>query len=144
MESIKSLREYAWLMTANESSERKRLNKLADNIEAEVAERYVELPVDADGEVIRIGDVMEWIDLDGEVSVTCSVDAIGVGCFFAWDGGNGRYAQKCANAYRHYQSPTVESTLREMLAEIGEGGVYAEALLLAKYAPRLRLAGDAE
>ena len=32
------------------------LDHIADRIDAELAERYVELPVDADGETIRIGD----------------------------------------------------------------------------------------
>lgn len=31
-----------------------------DEIEREIAERYMELPVDADGEVIRVGDVVEF------------------------------------------------------------------------------------
>ena len=33
-------------------------NKLADEIEAEIAEKYMELPVDADGVPIHVGDVM--------------------------------------------------------------------------------------
>lgn len=33
-------------------------NKLADEIEAEIAEKYMELPVDADGVSIHVGDVM--------------------------------------------------------------------------------------
>ncbi len=65
-----------------------------------------------------MGDVMEWIDLDGEVTLTCSVDAVGVDCFFAWDKGNRRYAQKCANAYRHYHAPTVEDVLREFALDV--------------------------
>lgn len=38
---------------------------LADEIEREIAERYMELPVDADGEPIHIGDLIEYHDRDG-------------------------------------------------------------------------------
>ena len=38
-----------------------RLRDIADAIKAEIAERYMELPVDADGVVIRIGDEMEAV-----------------------------------------------------------------------------------
>lgn len=34
-------------------------NKLADEIEAEIAEKYMELPVDADGVPIHVGDTLE-------------------------------------------------------------------------------------
>lgn len=44
-----TMREYAY----NE------LTKIADRIDAELTERYVELPKDADGEVIHIGDELD-------------------------------------------------------------------------------------
>lgn len=131
------------------------INDIADRIDAEHERQlevlyrdmsdaeYVELPKDADGVPIHVGDVMEWIDLDGEVTVTCSVDAVGVDCFFAWDKGNRRYAQKCANAYRHYHAPTVEDMLREFadgwdFAEgAGKGDSYIKTL-----AAKLRLAEE--
>lgn len=102
---------------------------------------WVKLPVDADGVPIRVGDVMEWCDPDGEVTVTCEVDAVGVECFFAWDGANGRYAQKCANVYRHHHPPTVEDVLEEfaqMYIACNDKGTIAE------YAAKLRLAGEGE
>lgn len=36
--------------------------KIADEIEAEIAERYIELPCDADGVPIRIGDTVREMD----------------------------------------------------------------------------------
>lgn len=102
---------------------------------------WVKLPVDADGVPIHVGDVMEWCDPDGEVTVTCEVDAVGVECFFAWDGANGRYAQKCANVYRHHHPPTVEDVLEEfaqMYIACNDKGTIAE------YAAKLRLAGEDE
>ena len=100
--------------------------------------QWVKLPVDADGVPIRVGDVMEWCDPDGEVTVTCEVDAVGVECFFAWDGANGRYAQKCANVYRHHHEPTVEDVLREFADEVRRCCDTADTI--AEYAAKLRLA----
>lgn len=104
---------------------------------------WVELPKDADGVPIHVGDVMEWVDIDGEVTVACTVEAVGVGCFFAWDNANGRFAQKCANAYRHYHKPTVEGVLREFAGTLASadnnwGSDVNDAI--AEYAKRLTLA----
>lgn len=110
--------------------------------------QWVKLPVDADGVPIHVGDVMEWCDPDGEVTVTCEVDAVGVECFFAWDGANGRYAQKCANVYRHHHPPTVEDVLREFAEKVTDSQIpgvhptYEEAI--AEYAAKLRLRGEDE
>ena len=105
---------------------------------------WVKLPVDADGVPIHVGDVMEWCDPDGEVTVTCEVDAVGVECFFAWDGANGRYAQKCANAYRHHHPPTVEDVLDEFVARWMDTHHDDLPALKAEYAAKLRLAGEGE
>lgn len=134
MESIKSLREYGHDCCARIDDA---INELADNIEAEVAERYVALPLDADGVPIRVGDDMETLMVghEGDHSLVEWVSLTASG----WD-----VDGEPPTSMRHYHEPTVEDVLREMLAEIVEGGVYAENVLLAKYAPRLRLAGDAE
>lgn len=115
---------------------------------------WIRLPLDADGVPIHVGDVMEWCDPDGEVTVTCEVDAVGVECFFAWDGANGRYAQKCANAYRHHHPPTVEDVLLEackayhglMVESMSDVAhdMPAPSEVIAEYAAKLRLAGDGE
>lgn len=103
---------------------------------------WVKLPVDADGVPIHVGDVMEWCDPDGEVTVTCEVDAVGVECFFAWDGANGRYAQKCANVYRHHHPPTVEDVLRAMLDALDVDVCADPDATIAEYAAKLRLKED--
>lgn len=103
---------------------------------------WVRGPLDADGEPIHVGDVMEWCDPDGEVTVTCEVDAVGVECFFAWDGANGRYAQKCANAYRHHHPPTVEDVLEQFVARWMDTHHDDLPALKAEYAKRLRLAEE--
>jgi len=140
-----------------------RLTAIADRIDAEhesaCAEAYgngvmsvpialdesawVELPKDADGEYIHVGDVMEWVDPDGEATVTCTVDAVGVGCFFAWDNANTRFAQKCANAYRHHHAPTVEDVLEEFGIDWEhESDCEDRAALLREYASKLQLKED--
>lgn len=159
------LRTWMYGHTVNCSDNRIALVAIADRIDAEVAEMqafcdrlkeaaesredvtlwgtdYVALPVDADGSPIHVGDVMEWCDPDGEVTVTCEVDAVGVECFFAWDGANGRYAQKCANAYRHHHPPTVEDVLTEFADEVRRCCDTADTI--AEYAAKLRLAGEDE
>ena len=116
--------------------------------------QWVKLPVDADGEPIHIGDVMENIVCP---SVHREVTGVGVECFYGWDEGNGRYSQFGATCYRHHHEQTVEDVLREMHAELDEvTALYVgeaidsderdrdEARIFAEYAKRLTLAGDAE
>lgn len=104
---------------------------------------WVELPKDADGEYIHLGDRLEHIN--GEFTVndmTVSVD----GLWRAWDGENGHTVllAKC----RHYHAPTVEDVLREFTDAIlewaGKSGTVAEvgtwSDVAAEYAKRLTLA----
>jgi len=99
----------------------------------------IEPPKDADNVPIHVGDVMEWIDLDGKVSLVFTVEAVGTDCFFAWDKSTGRFVQKEASAYRHYHAPTVEDVLHEFICD-HEEGVRDEVDLIAEYAAKLRLA----
>ena len=117
------------------------LYKLADRIDAET----VELPKDADGEYIHIGDVMEWCD-SGE---TLTVEGIGSDVLFYIDGENAEWT--AARNKRHHHEPTVEDVLREFAANIADvlGGddfkLDDNDELYAEYATKLRLAGsDAE
>ena len=125
---------------------------IADRIDAEYqkiirelnnfADASVFLPVDADGEHIHIGDKVTLYgrcvyEVDGihiykdSVSVSCS-GVSGCGC-------------DSANNFHHYHAPTVEDVLREMLDAWGElpSNATNEAII-AEYAAKLRLAGDAE
>lgn len=134
MESVNELRELAGRCVGGMGGDY--LRHIADKIEAEVAERYVALPTDADGVPICIFDLMETSH------GVETVEGI-LGDRFLVLRGNCWLTIEAAT-HRHHHEPTVEDILHEMLAEIGEGGVYAEDVLLAKYAPKLRLAGDAE
>lgn len=120
---------------------------LAQHEDAMAEHGWVKLPVYADGVPIRVGDVMEWIDLEGKVSVTCTVEAVGVNAFIAWDKANGRYAQKCATAYRHHHEPTVEDVLTEFAKRVcnsgHQWGLDADDTI-AEFASRLCLAKEGE
>ena len=122
-----------------------------EKIEQEVAERYMELPLDADGVPIRVGDVMEFSAFEIEKPVTRMVDGIGQGVFFAWCGERG-YQQHEAKRYRHHHAPTVEDVLLEackayhsLLIE-GMSDVAhdmpAPSEIIAEYAAKLTLRGD--
>ncbi|MBQ9002153.1 MAG: hypothetical protein IJ087_09900 [Eggerthellaceae bacterium] len=63
MESIEKLRDYANEHIINGPL----MNAMVDGIEREIAERYMELPVDADGVPIRVGDYLQLGESRGEV-----------------------------------------------------------------------------
>ncbi len=70
MESIERLRSYAEIHWEPWDASRERLNESLDDIEQEIAERYIELPVDAEGVPIRVGDKMER---EGQQFIVCAV-----------------------------------------------------------------------
>lgn len=100
---------------------------IADRIDAEM----VELPKDADGEYIHIGDVMEWCD-SGE---TLTVEGIGSDVLFYIDGENAEWT--AARNKRHHHEPTVEDVLREFAYGLG---VPVADSYVAAAATKLRLA----
>lgn len=96
----------------------------------------VELPRDADGVPIRIGDVMEWPDGDDE-----PFEVVGIGengtLFYMYD--DSCEWTNAKNKVHH--APTVEEVLREMLDAWGElpSNATNEAVI-AEYANKLKLA----
>lgn len=106
---------------------------------------YVELPKDADGEPIRVGDVMD----KGEV--TCIRD-----CGKGWEVVlNNLYTYDTPSLHHH--KPTVEDVLREFADEMNQNlGMYtgevidadewrdADAKTVEKFAAKLRLAEEVE
>lgn len=108
-------------------------------IEAEIAERYMELPVDADGVPIRLGDVMDGVgmydtlrDVTGEVieiafNATDSNECVPSVALQVWseDGKSWRrvYIDQYAGVYRHHVKPrTLEDVLTDMCNEVALQG----------------------
>lgn len=103
------IRQFVQRSYEDEYMDPKELLALADRIDAEM----VELPKDADGEYIHIGDVMEWCD-SGE---TLTVEGIGSDVLFYIDGENAEWT--AARNKRHHHEPTVEDVLREFAYGLG-------------------------
>lgn len=151
---------------------------VADRIDAEheamlvdarktVYQGYIELPKDADGEYIRIGDEMEGVDkydslkkvMGKVITVSFESDGIVDVAIRAWnsDGTSWRraYLDPDASVYRHYHAPTVEDVLRQFAhvgiriaakhgIEAGDIDFYADEEAIAEFAARLRLAEGEE
>ena len=115
---------------------------IADEIEQEIEERYIELPVDMDGVPIHVGDVLVAKGVYSPFKVT-SLDYAAT--WMIWDGENvNHWAKDC----RHHHKPsTVEDVLSEFTDAIiewaGESGTVAEvgtwSDIAADFAKRLQL-----
>ena len=124
---------------------------IADEIEREVAERYMELPVDADGVPIHVGDKMQY---HGNEPFT--VCAVAPGVIHLWAAvklGERRTTYDYAPTQcTHYKPRTIEDVLEEFLIEFddwdwntgGDGRDNARKQLFAKYADELRAMGVGE
>lgn len=73
MESIKKLREVigADVSQLGYTNGTKKLHELVDEIEREIAERYMELPTDRNGEVVHIGDELYYEGYNQQFKVGC-------------------------------------------------------------------------
>ena len=89
---------------------------LRDTKDRELSEEHglVRLPVDADGEYIHIGDVMEWPYGNGEFIV----EGIGGNTLFYIDKDSNECEWTAAGDKRHHHEPTVEDVLREFTDEV--------------------------
>lgn len=108
---------------------------------AEHSTEYAKLPVDADGEVIHIGDVMERMERCGKVVALQLSDN-------PWEDGNhwaiqleGEKAPTVLDAFFHHHEPTVEDVLREFALEIDPSADIAVtgAETIKKFAAKLQL-----
>ena len=106
---------------------------------------WVRLPLDADGAPIHVGDSIEIIG--GEDGVAVAIELCEDGGWnvsmrpTGWD----TPTLFAAESVRHHHAPTVEDVLREMLDAWGElPAEETNEAIVAEYAAKLRLAGDAE
>lgn len=141
IEKLRELRdEAASKMVDNPRWVCARAEKIADEIEAEIAEKYMLLPVDADGVPIHVGDSIEYPNGRRDI-----VRFITVNDNAPTFNESGWIASKC----RHVKQRTVEDVLEELLDEPDweqSPDSYGDIKrrIIAKYAAELQMRGDAE
>ena len=164
MESIEKLRELAMDMNSTEIISHTRLtppylldgdwldswhrafDKACDEIEREIAERYMERPVDANGVPIRCGDVV-----DGGMGDSGKVQHIELwpdGFVIVYECRPGTFTRYAPDAVRHVKPRTIEDVLEDFIVTFDEWDTFCEVgrekardELFAKYADELRAMG---
>ena len=151
MESIKKLCE--WLdykincfddehgaIILNRGVDPNDLYDIVDEIESEIAEKYMVLPLDADGVPIRVGETV--YDAKGQQTVVKEIafnaDRADVYCQIV--DGYGRINVK-TECLTHVKPRTVEDVLEDMFIERDESGLSAQEII-AKYAAELRMVDE--
>lgn len=123
MESIEKLRKWArdfeWSVVA----------AIADDIEAEIAERYIPLPLDEDGVPIHVGEICYE---GGEPFKVSSIEWNGI-CWSAWSKPEKRHI---AHHVSHVEPRTIEDVLTDFAEEWMDTNDASETL--AKYAEEIR------
>lgn len=108
MKSIEKLRGYA----PNHQELYAVCNAAADEIEREIAERYIELPLDADGVPIHVGDKMQYHG--GEPFTVCAVAPAVIHTWAVVKLGERKTTYDYEPAQcSHYKPRTVEDVLAE-------------------------------
>lgn len=113
------------------------LSKALDAIEDELA-GYIELPVDADGEPLRVGDEIEYPNGARDTVRFATISPIG------WAVNDRGWVPE---VMRHHHPPTVEDVLREFADLVRKERIELATIsedTIAEYAKRLRLAGEGE
>lgn len=113
---------------------------------------HIELPRDADGEYIHVGDVM--VSKDGDLHKVNSLTRNPIWFDYEWSVGltlliegvvSGGLVRYRPDTLRHYHTPTVEDVLREFAAEFNrDDSELCDEEIIERFATKLRLAGDAE
>lgn len=125
-------------------------NAIADEIEREIAEKYMELPVDADGVPIHEGDVIQFVNEQGGTGAHVEVDAVSK--YYAYYG-EGKHFYK-ASMCRHVKPDPLKELLSELANDVCEASCTCQTTwsdsgldgIEERYAERIRelLGGDAE
>lgn len=112
----KKLREYATVAWEPWSAARDRLYQMCDTIDAvhsqlerELSEHYIALPLDMDGKPIHFGDIMQ---MDGDSELYDVVGFYDLG-FLGWR--NGRFVPCAAGLYRHHEPDTWERIIYDAM-----------------------------
>lgn len=130
--------EYGWTMGACSTLRETLVGWLEQYDPADWADVYlaeqglVRLPVDADGEVIHVGDEVQ--DKDGKVDVVMNFTLHHNGTWSIRTFGTWVRPDELT----HYHAPTIEDVLREFWGEVGTSGDAHLDELVAEYADKVR------
>lgn len=132
MKSVDKLRDCTWIGSG-------KVNEYLDEIEREIAERYMALPVDADGVPIRAGDKLEY----ASGGWTFTADSLEIDRWGAHVRSNGQSRVQCANC-RHVKPRTIEDILASFLTAVGDDDPHYYDEQIAEYAGEIRelMGGD--
>lgn len=139
MKAIDKLRSYAEVHWEPWDASRERLNESLDEIEQEIAERYIELPVDADGVPIHVGDVIQFVNEQGGTGAKVEVCAISKHYAYYGEGKHFYKASMC----RHVNPRTIEDAISDALRDYAITDMSRDEVI-AKYADDLRNMGVGE
>lgn len=145
LESLKKLRKYELFDKGVQLSAYMPSDKMADEIQAEVDERYMLLPVDADGVPIHVGDYIQHKD-NNPVKVTGVAQNAFHGPMIQTENSITGHWWAIVDETHHVKTRTIDDVLVELLASCGrpELNGYDERAV-AKYADELReMMGGAE
>ena len=134
MESIERLRSWSSYILEGDIDKQRDIHQLANEIESEIAEKYMALPLDADGVPIHVGDILTdtrydepfevWAITDKPVSKKLSV---------------------CPTMYlKHVKPRTVEDVLDDFSKSLGCMNILVDVKneAIAKYASELRMVNE--
>ena len=142
IESLEQLRNEIQILSGN-NIDTDELAMIADAIEREVDERYIERPVDADGTTISPSDNM--VDSNGEQLLVSSIELLASGEWLVY--GNGKLGSVYAKLCHHYKPPTVEDILMAFADHVYNEAMKFERVsdeAIAEYAAKLELREEAE
>ena len=114
IKALEKLREYDLFVRVEDGSSHGCAipsGKLADEIQAEIDERFMKLPVDADGMPIQVADYLHFCDFD----IQCA--AVSPERVYYWDEYSDAHWVKGCEC-RHVKPRTLEDVLEEMAFEV--------------------------
>lgn len=144
IKALGKLREYADDVCSKR--DQRELRQYIDELEAEVNDNHMRLPVDADGVPIRVGDSVNMEDSDKEFTV----QLVGDTCFRGQLLGTGAMETHYSRCCLHVKPRTLEDVLEDYADEYyrlvrdGQGGMVASKTRGAAAEIRELLGGDGD
>lgn len=133
IEALEKLHGYADVKWDPWPEPRDHLHKMLDAIEAEIADRFMELPVDAEGVPIRIGDYLHSDETNRDFPCRgCSLTILGgrkwwtIECCYDRYSGTSEYVS--AKSCHHVKPRTIGVVLKELEGMRGNGATYEDVV----------------